>query len=265
MKSRSEKAHPLADRRIVVTRSANQAGSLSGKLRKAGAETVELPLIEILPETNKETVEDVFEELNSYEWLAFTSANGVRYFFDLFFSWFEDIRALGLVRIAAIGQATASAIEKLHLKVEIVPEKSLSEELAVALEAQQTLDNTKILVVTGNLNRDIVVKHLEEARAIVDTLQVYRTVNSDLSELPEAREFRQRGADAIIFTSSSTVKSFSEQAAFLQLENGAVRPVTCSIGPVTSETMREFGMPVNMEAAEQSVKGIVTALITEFE
>ena len=264
MNRKGEGALPLTGRRITVTRSANQVGSLREKLRKAGAEIIELPLIEIQPESDKETVEDVFEEINSYEWLVFTSANGVRFFFDLFFDWFRDIRALGLVRIAAIGHATAGAIEKLHLNVEVVPEKPLSEELAAALEAQQTLDNTKILVVAGNRNRDVMVQRLEEARAIVDTLQVYRTISTDLSNSPEARRFREKGADAIIFTSSSAVRSFSGQAASLQLEKGAIRPLTCSIGPITSETMREVGMPVDMEAEEQSVDGFVATLIKEF-
>ncbi|AWT59445.1 MAG: Uroporphyrinogen-III synthase [Candidatus Moanabacter tarae] len=265
MNQKREISLPLAGRRIIVTRNTDQAGGLSSKLRKVGADVIELPLIEIQPDLDKETVEDVFAEINSYEWLVFTSANGVRFFFDIFFKWFIDIRALGLVRIAAIGKATANAIKNLHLKVEIVPEKPVSEELARALEVQQTLDNTKILVVTGNLNRDVLVKRLEKARAIVDTLPVYRTVSKDISSSPDVRDFRKKGADAILFTSSSAVRTFSDQSASLKLESGAILPLTCSIGPITSGTMRKLGMLVDMEAEEQSTDGIVTTLIKEFD
>ena len=153
--------------------------------------------------------QDVMLELGGYDWIVFTSTNGVRFFFDEFNRLFEDIRALGLLRFACIGDATAQAIRALHLKVECQPEKATAEALAAALIATGSLDSAKVLVITGNLNRDTLVLKLEEARAIVDCLQVYKTEKTDLSGDAAAKDFRERGADAILFASSSSVQSRS--------------------------------------------------------
>src|SRR5258708_2134213 len=206
---------PLFGKRVAVTRMREQAGELSAKLVELGAEVLELPLIHVKKSVNLQTLADVLIELGSYDWLVFTSANGVRYFFEEFNRVYDDIRSLGLIRIACVGDATAKAVDALHLKVEMKPEKAVAEELAATLIATGSLDSAKVLVVTGNLNRDILVKKLEEARAIVDTLPVYSTEKTDLSADPAAQDFREKGADAVLFASSSAVQSFVAQAGAL--------------------------------------------------
>lgn len=252
---------PLFGKRVVVTRSKRQAGELSQKLRDAGAEVLELPLISVEPHVDEETAKDVFAEIGQYEWLVFTSANGVRFFFDEFYRKFEDLRSIGFLRVAVIGKATAQAVKDERLKVDLMPKDAVAESLAKELAEHQSLDNVKVLVVTGNLNRDVLVTKLEEARAIVDIFPVYKTVKTDLSKHPAAERFREEGADVVTFTSSSTVKSFTAQAKALQLGPDARQPIACSIGPITSETMRKAGMPVDIEASEQSLDGVVGALI----
>ncbi len=256
---------PLAGRRVVVTRSRKQAGELNRILLRRGAEVIDLPLIEIRPQFDPNAAAEVFAEIYQYDWLVFTSSNGVRYFFELFFGEFEDIRSLGLIRVAALGKATAREISKLRLKVDLIARDASAESLAQSLMEEQTLDNLKILVITGNLNRDNLVRKLDEARSIVDTFQVYETLNTDLTNLPAAASFREKGADGVIFTSSSAVRSFTGQAAALRLSANAVRPVTCSIGPVTSETMRKLGIPVDLESKERSLEGILEALVQRFQ
>jgi len=252
---------PLLGRRVVVTRNRERAGELAAKLENLGASVLELPMVRIEADVNPEIRQEVFEGIGSYDWLVFSSVNGVRHFFDEFFREFRDIRALGVMRIAAVGEATARAIRDYHLEVEIVPEKAVAEALAEALIATGSLDHAKVLVVTGNLGRDVLVRKLDEARAIVDTFPVYRTEKTDLANDPVAADFRAHGADAILFTSSSGVQSFVEQAAALRLEAGARRPLAGSIGPITSETMRQAGMPVDFEAAEASLDGLIDALV----
>ena len=251
----------LSGRRIAVTRTREQASDLAAKLTALGAEVLELPLIRMSREVSPDTLEDVLAEFGGYDWIVFTSPNGVRYFFEVFFEKFDDVRALGLVRIACVGEGTAQGIRALHLHVECQPETATAEALAEALIATGSLDSAKVLVVTGNLNRDTLVAKLEEARAIVDRLQVYKTEKTDLRKDPAAEDFRARGADAILFASSSAVQSFVDQAASLTLAKGAQRPLAGSIGAQTSETMKKVGMPVDFAAKTPGLDALVEALV----
>ena len=226
-----------------------------------GAELVELPLITVSKSINRQTLADVLSELGSYDWIVFTSANGVRFFFEEFHRIFDDIRALGMLRFAAVGDSTARAIAEQHIRVECQPKIATGDALAAELIATGGLDSAKVLVITGNLNRDELVKKLEEARAIVDRLQVYKTEKTDLSAEPAANDFRTRGADAILFASSSAVQSFVDQAGALKLAKDARRPMAGSIGPQTSETMKQVGMPIDFEAKSPSLDALVEALV----
>ncbi|HYC70405.1 MAG TPA: uroporphyrinogen-III synthase [Opitutaceae bacterium] len=255
----------LAGRRIALTRPAGAAAGWRAQLEALGAEVLELPLIQVSREIDKHTLHDVLSELGGYDWIVFTSANGVRFFFEEFRRIFDDIRSLGLLRIAVVGEATAAAVRELWLKVECQPKKAAAEALADELIASGSLDSARILVITGNLNRDTLVTKLEEARAIVDCLQVYKTEETDLAADPVARDFRARGADAILFASPSAAQSFLDQAAALKLEPKARRPVAGSIGPSTTAAMKEMKLPVDFEAAEPSLESLVEALGKKLE
>lgn len=252
---------PLSGRRVALTRSREQASELAAKLAALGAEVLELPLIHVSKEIDKQTLADVLAEFGTYDWIVFTSANGVRHFFDEFHRIFDDIRALGMVRFACVGDATAKAISAEHIRVECQPKIATAQALADELIATGSLDSAKVLVITGNLNRDTLTKKLEDARAIVDQLQVYKTEKTDLRADPAARDFRARGADAILFASSSAVQSFVDQADSLKLDKGAKRPLAGSIGPQTSETMKKVGMPIDFEAKTPSLDALVEALL----
>lgn len=244
-----------------MTRAREQAAELSAKLTALGADVIELPLIRVSKHISKETLADVLLELGSYDWIVFTSPNGVRFFFEEFLRIFDDIRSLGLLRFACVGEGTARLIRELHLKVECMPKIATADALADEMIATGSLDNAKVIVITGNLNRDTLVTKLEGARAIVDQLQVYQTEKTDLREDPAAAEFRVKGADAILFASSSAVQSFVDQAAVFKLAEGAKRPLAGSIGEQTSETMKSAGMPVDFMAKEPSLDALVKATV----
>jgi uroporphyrinogen-III synthase len=252
---------PLSGRRVVVTRARAQAAELCEKLHVLGAEVLELPLVEIRPQVDRETMLEIFEEIGRYDWLVFTSANGVRHFFDLFLKAFRDLRALGVMRIACVGEATARPVRALHLEVEICPETEAAEALAEALIATGSLENAKVLVVTGNLNRDTLIQQLEAAGGIVDGFQVYENVRTDLAAVPAAEDFRQRGADAMLFASASAVQAFVAQAPALQPAGGGRRPLIGSIGPKTSDAIRKAGLRVDFEADESTLDALVAALV----
>lgn len=252
---------PLSGKRVAVTRAREQAGELRAKLESLGAEVLSLPLIDIIEAESHETV-DVYDGMANYDWVVFTSPNGARLFFKKFFEKFSDLRCIGGVRIACIGAATAREVERYHLAVDLIPETAVAENLADALLATETLDSRTVLVVTGNRNRDVLVRKLEdEGRAIVDILPVYRNEPTDLSDEPDAKSFREKGADAILFTSASTVENFVTQSGQLQLAKGARRPKAISMGPITSAAMKEKGVPVDAEAKEQTLDALVAAVL----
>jgi uroporphyrinogen-III synthase len=254
-------APSLAGRRIAITRAREQASELAGLLAGLGAEVVELPLIRVTREISKDILAEVMLDLGAYDWIVFTSPNGVRFFFEEFFRLFDDLRALGLLRFACVGEGTARAVTALHLRIECQPAVATAEALADELIATGSLDSAKILVITGNLNRETIVQKLEAARAIVDCLQVYKTEKTDLTADSAAADFRTRGADAILFASSSAVQSFVDQAAALTLGAGATRPLAGSIGPQTTETMKKAGVPVDFTAKTPSLDALVEALV----
>jgi uroporphyrinogen-III synthase len=251
----------LEARRIVVTRTRDQASELASKLEALGAEVIELPVIRISHEVSKQALADVMLELGGYDWLVFTSANGVHHFFEEFFRIVDDIRALGLIRVACVGDSTAKAVGALHLKVECLPKKATAEALAGEMIDTGSMDNAKVLVITGNLNRDVLVARLEEARAIVDCLQVYKTEAVDLSSSPAAADFRRRGADAVLFASSSSAQCFVDQGDALRIGEGGTKPIYGSIGPQTSETMRRVGLGVDFEAPTPGVDPLIAELV----
>ncbi|MDD3180944.1 MAG: uroporphyrinogen-III synthase [Opitutaceae bacterium] len=252
---------PLTGRRVAITRAREQAGGLRQQLADLGAEVVELPLIQVSKAVDKETLFDVLSEFGSYDWIVFTSVNGVRFFFEEFRRAFDDIRAMGCIRIAVVGDATAKAVRDHWLHVELQPKKATADALAKALIDTGSLDSAKVLVVTGNLNRDTLVTRLEEASAIVDQLQVYQTEETNLGGDAGAGDFRQHGADAILFASPSAAQAFVDQAVALKLAKGARQPLAGSIGEITSAAMRQLGLPVDFEAEKSTMEGLVGALV----
>jgi uroporphyrinogen-III synthase len=255
------KTNPLAGRRIVLTRPRESAIEWRQKLESLGASVSELPLIRVSKDVDLNTLAEVFQELGGYEWIIFTSVNGVKFFFDEFNRVFDDIRAFGLMRIAVVGEATAAAIREKHLRVEVQPKKANAEELAKALIEREGMDSAKVLVITGNRNRETLVEKLEEARAIVDTLPVYKTEEANLAKDPVATEFRAKGADAILFASPSAAQSFFDQADALKLGAKAKRPLAGSIGPSTTAAMKQLGLPVDFEATDATLDSLVEALL----
>ncbi len=252
---------PLAGRRIVITRAREQAAELRDKLAALGATVIELPLIEIVSEVDAAAGDEIFGEIATYEWLVFTSPNGVRFFFAEFFRRFRDIRALGGARIAVVGPGTAKELTALHLDVDVMPKEHVGGALVESLCEFESIENLKVLVVTGDRNRDAVVNGLTDRQAIVDQLPVYGTEDVDAGGTDAAADFRQHGADAILFASGSAVESFVKQASTLAPRAGAKRPLAGSLGPVTTEAMRRVGLPVDSTAAEATMDGLVAAVV----
>jgi uroporphyrinogen III methyltransferase/synthase len=247
---------PLFGRRIVVTRTRKQASALSSKLRALGADVYEIPTIRIEPPESLMEFGELVRDSFQYDWLIFTSANGVEAFFAMFYRLYDDARSIGNVKIAAIGPATAQRIKDLHLAVDLQPKEFVAEAIIDGLVKLGSIENLKILVVRALGAREILPKRLAQLGAIVDEAIAYRTVPETADTSGALERFRVEEADLITFTSSSTVENFLA----LKLPWPA-KMKTASIGPVTSETMRKHGLSVDVEAARYDVDGLVAAVL----
>ena len=249
---------PLFGRRIVVTRAADQAGALSSLIAAAGAEPIELPLIALEPPEVPTELDEAILRLSSYDWLVFTSANGVRHFVDRMDHLQVDVRRWP-PRVAAIGPATAEAIERLHIRVDVVPSSFAAEGLAAAFE-RYDLTGRRVLLARAAEGRDVVPEALRFHGARLDVVETYRNVVPSGAPA-RAREVFAAGAAHkphwVTFTSSSTVKSLLSMIDRASLDGVKL----ASIGPATSETMRRHGLPIDAEADSHTIEGLVHAII----
>ncbi|HSY42572.1 MAG TPA: uroporphyrinogen-III synthase, partial [Candidatus Acidoferrum sp.] len=251
---------PLFGKRIVVTRAREQAAEFSQKLAGLGADVLEIPIIkQTLPE-NKQDVVDAMLSLNSYDWLVFTSANGVTAFFDLFFKHFQDVRDLGGAKMAAVGPATAEKLRALHLQVDVVPDESVGKKIAEALVKHSSIENCKVCLLRAEEANSDLLQALEEFGAIVDDIAVYSTV-AETEQWPGTVEnFLEQGADWVTFTSGSTVRFFHEQFNLPKLLKQFPQMKLASIGPETSKALRALGLEPKIEAKEHTSEGLIAEL-----
>lgn len=250
---------PLLGKRIVVTRTRKQASVLSDKLRALGAHVIELPTIRIEPPSDLREFAELVQDAHVYDWIVFTSANGVEAFFDVFFKLYDDAREIGGARVAAIGPATAQRVKDFHLHVDLQPEEFVAEAVAREFKKQGSIENLRILLVRAEKARDILPKELSAAGAIVDEAFAYRTVPETRDTSGARRQLAQDGADLITFTSSSTVENFL--ALGLPWPKGMR---TASIGPITSKTAHDHGLKVDVEAHRHDIDGLVQAILELF-
>jgi len=245
----------LSGKRIVVTRTRKQASALSNKLRALGAQVVELPTIRIEPPTNLREFAKLVQDAHIYDWIVFTSANGVEAFFEMFFKLYDDAREIGAARIAAIGPATAQRVKDFHLHVDLQPEEFVAEAVVKEFGKQGGIENLRILVVRAEKARDVLPKELSALGAIVDEAFAYRTVAETRDTGARRQLLDEEGADLITFTSSSTVENFL--ALGLPWPKGMQ---VASIGPITSKTARDHGLKVDIEARRHDIDGLVEAI-----
>ncbi|MDB6147891.1 MAG: nasF, partial [Spartobacteria bacterium] len=246
---------PLSGKRIVVTRTRKQAAALTSKLRDLGADVLELPTIRIEPPSDLRGFAQLVQDAHGYDWIVFTSPNGVDAFFEMFFKLYDDAREIGAAKIAAIGPATAQRVRDFHLHVDLQPDEFVAEAIVREFERQGGVENLRILLARAEKARDVLPKRLSALGAIVDEGFAYRTVPETRDITGARARLLEEGADLITFTSSSTVDNFL--ALGLPWPNGMK---TASIGPITSKTARDSGLTIDVEARRHDVEGLVSAI-----
>ncbi len=254
---------PLFGRRVVVTRAREQAEPLSRQLRERGAEVLEVPCLRVAPPSNPAPLAEAMAGLGSYDWVIFTSVNGVTSFFDQFFRAYEDLRCLGLLRLAAVGPATAAKLRELHLKVDLVPQEYVAREIARELAREGSLENLRILLLRAEVANPELPRLLEEAGAIVDDIACYRTVAETEDPTGAGARLVAEGADWLTFASGSAARHFDERFHLAELRARHPRLRVASIGPETTRVLAELGCPVEVEARPHTIEGLVESL-TDF-
>ena len=251
----------LNGKRIIVSRAKEQAGSLSSLLREEGADVLEIPFIEIRPAQSYEALDKAIENLLAYDWLILTSVNGVKALFSRLEKQGKSEADLLHLKIVAIGPATAKAIEKHGIPVDIVPDEYVAE--AVVEEMRGQVKGERVLLVRAKIARDVIPNALRELGAKVHVMEAYETVvpESSRAAILEALN-SDKQPYAITFTSSSTVKNFVELVGQETISSGLLDNVKlASIGPVTSATLKEVGLRVDVEAREYTIPGLVEAIL----
>jgi uroporphyrinogen-III synthase len=252
-------ASRLAGKRILITRAARQAAPLSEQLRALGARVVEVPSIEIRPPASFAPLDAALRNAGNYDWLILTSVNGVRASFDRLRELKLAPADLSSLQIAAIGPATRKAIEGGGLQVAVMPAEYVAESVVDALRAQ--VAGKRVLLIRAKVARDVIPQELRKAGAVVEVVEAYETVvpESSRHKLRDVLSRPGQQPHAITFTSSSTVRNFMQLLGHdnRHLLTGVM---LASIGPVTSATLRELGLPVHIEASEYTIPGLVHAL-----
>jgi len=267
VKKSDRSAGALSGVRVLVGRARHQAGALSGELRKLGAQVLEIPFIEIREPRSFGPLDSALKNLAEYDWLILTSVNGV----EAMWNRLERLRLTvgsgedGRLRIAAIGPATKKAIEQRGLKVDVVPKQYVAESVVRSLKSK--VKGKRVLLVRAKVARDVIPRELRRAGAKVEVVEAYETVvpQSSRTRLRAALKDPKRRPQVVTFTSSSTVKNFvgllgnPKKGLRARLLDG-IR--MASIGPVTSATLREHGLAVDIAAKDFTIPGLVEAIVS---
>ena len=255
---RNSGRRPLLGVRVLVGRSRHQAGALSGELRKLGATVLEIPFIEIRKPRSFKPLDSALQNLSAYDWLILTSANGVEAMWARL-TKLHLTENLGHLKIAAIGPATKKAIEQRGVQVDVVPKEYIGESVVRRLRRQ--IRGKRVLLVRAKVARDVIPRELRRAGAQVHVVEAYETVvpQSSRTRLQSALKNPRRRPHVVTFTSSSTVRNF---VALLGSHKTNLDGISlASIGPVTSLTLRELGLRIDIAAKEFTIPGLVESIV----
>lgn len=254
---------PLNGKRILITRAREQSGEFATLLKKTGAEVMELPTIEIVPPLSWKELDRVFPRLRSYDWLIFTSANGVHFF------W-QRLREKGKTRlppsikVCAIGPATAKQLKEKKISVDYMPKEFIAESILDGFQ-KKFIKGKRILLARAKKARNILPKGLRKMGAKVDVVEVYRTIKPRGGSKRLRQLLTDGKIDVITFTSSSTVNHFVDLLKKEDLQKRLKGIAIACIGPVTAKTAKEWGMKVQIQPKEYTIPGLTKAIAEYFD
>src|SRR6185369_367861 len=251
----------LEGRTIIVTRAASQAADLTGILESYGAKVIVCPTIEIREPDNYDRLDEALEHLYGYDWLIFTSTNGVEFFLKRLTDRGQQIADLDDIKVCAIGQKTADKLHDAHVHVDLVPSQSTAEGVFAALsEFVDDLPGLNILLPRAATGREVLPKALQKAGARVDVVTTYQTVLPDNIDRGKLAAMLAGSADCIAFTSPSTIKNLARLFDTHDLGKTLPGMIVACIGSVTSEAASEYGLRVDIQPEQFTTKDLAQAI-----
>ena len=252
---------PLFGKTIVVTRSREQASEFADKLYEYGAHVIEFPTIEIAKPDSIQPLDEAIKNIHAYNWLVFTSINGVDAFFHRLFELGKDIRELKGIKVCAIGPATEEGIKKYHIKVDCRPPKFIAESVVEELKKVTAIKGEKFLLPRADIARSFLPEELQKLGGKVTDLVAYKTVMAQPKDINLVDKIKNGEIHIVTFTSSSTVRNFIQIVGEKNISafNGHVQ--FASIGPITTQTAEEMGFRVDIKAKDYTIPGLVDALL----
>ena len=255
---------PLFGKTIVITRARAQASDLVSKLSKLGANCIQIPTIQITPPKDITPLEDSIKNIDQYDWLVFTSVNGVKFFFNTLFKMGKDVRILGHLKFACIGPVTKERLKDYGIICDILPQTYRAESVIDAF-ADIDMAKKKVLLPRAKIARTILPEELTKMGARVDEVAAYETTLNDEGKEELITLLRNNEIDVITFTSSSTVSNFMSLLKPEEAEGLMKDVITASIGPITSETARSLDIEPDIEANEFTIQGLTDSLLSYYE
>ncbi len=255
---------PLFGKKIVVTRARAQASDLVALLSDMGAECIEMPVIKIIKPTDNSYLVDAVENINSFDWVVFTSVNGVTFFFETLFNAKKDVRALGNIKFACIGPATEKKLKKFGIICDIIPETYRAESVVKAFSTVN-LKNQRMLLPRAKKARSILPDELKKMGANVSEIIAYETIPEDTDKDQLSKLFEEKAIDMITFTSSSTVENFISLVPEDKFKYIVSNACIACIGPITENTALSNGIKPNITAQEFTIPGLVASIINYFK
>ena len=253
----------LDEKRILITRARGQSAEFVTNLRDLGAEVIEFPTIEILPPANWDGVDQAINQLRSYDWIIFTSANGVKYFFERLIKIGHDGHLPSSLRICAIGPATADQLKERGIRVHFTPKEFIAEAILRGFK-KTSAKGRRILLARAEKARDILPEGLREMGAEVDVITVYQTVKPKGGSRRLTKLLMDGRIDVITFTSSSTVNHFAELLEKEDLNKLLEGIAIACIGPITARTAKGYGMKVRIQPKEYTIPALTQAIVHYF-
>lgn len=263
LKSRTTDKAPLAGKRILITRARDQSAEFATLLRNLGAEVIEFPTIEIVPPTSWEELDRAIDQLKSYDWLIFTSANGVNFFWERLREKFKDRPFPSSLKLCAIGPATAYQLKEKGIGVDYTPKEFIAEAILEGFEKPE-IKGKRILLARAKEARDVLPKGLRKMGAEVDVVEVYRTVKPRGGSKRLRQLLKDGKINTVTFTSSSTVNHFAELLKKEDIKELLKGMVIACIGPVTARTAKGLGMRVQIQPREYTIPGLTQAIVNYF-
>jgi len=261
---------PLTGKTIVITRARAQADEFALQLEKFGARVVSCPTIEIVEPESYELLDEAIDNLYGYDWIIFTSVNGINYFFRRFAERGHEIHELDDLRVCTVGESSAAALRELHVHVDVVPDKFNAEGIFAALKnylgGNDGFRSLNFLMPRAVAARDHLPLVLEEAGARIDVVPTYRTIRPRSSELGRVAALLEGGAiDCIAFSSSSAVTNFAQLFDTTDLNRFLRGVAVACIGNVTASTAAKFGLHVAIQPDEHTIPALAHAIASFFQ